>query len=74
MSRFEKFSHTLWHSQYLIIWVLKYRCRVLSGSIGEATLEGIQSISEYAGCDIVEVNVQRDHVHLIVMVPPKEVF
>ena len=32
---------------------------------------GIQAISGYAGCEVVEINVQRDHVHLITMVPPK---
>jgi putative transposase len=71
VSRFKKLSHTLWHCQYHIIWVPKYRYRVLSGPIGEATQEGIHSICGYAGCDVVEMNVKRDHVHLIVMVPPK---
>jgi putative transposase len=25
----------------------------------------------YAGCEVVEMNVRKDHVHLIVMIPPK---
>ena len=28
--------------------------------------------SEQVGCEIVELNVRNDHVHLISMVPPKE--
>jgi putative transposase len=32
---------------------------------------GIQAICGYAGCEVVELNVQRDHVHLMVMIPPK---
>jgi putative transposase len=41
------------------------------GPIKEAACMGIQAICGYAGCEVVELNVQRDHVHLIVMVPPK---
>ena len=37
----------------------------------EATEAGIQAICGYAGCEVVELNVQKDHVHLVVMVPPK---
>lgn len=33
MSRFEKLSHVIWHCQYHIIWVPKYRFRVLKGEI-----------------------------------------
>jgi putative transposase len=32
---------------------------------------GIQAICGFARCDVLELNVQRDHVHLVVMVPPK---
>ena len=71
MSRFRKLSHTIWHCQYHIVWVPKYRYRILDGSLREATEMGIQAICGYAGCEVVELNVQRDHVHLMVMIPPK---
>ncbi len=71
VSRFRKLSHTIWHCQYHIIWVPKYRYRVLVGSIQEAAYTGIQAICGYVGCEVVELNVQRDHVHLILMIPPK---
>lgn len=35
MSRFEKLSHVLWHCQYHIVWVPKYRYRVLTGRIAD---------------------------------------
>ena len=31
----------------------------------------IRSFSEQKKCAVIELNVQIDHVHLIVMVPPK---
>ena len=71
MSRFRKLSHTIWHCQYHIIWVPKYRYRILAGAVKEAAETGIQAICGYAVCEVVELNVQKDHVHLVVMVPPK---
>jgi hypothetical protein len=35
MSRFQKLSHVIWHCQYHIVWVPKYRYKVLKGKIGE---------------------------------------
>ena len=71
MSRFRKLSHTIWHCQYHITWVPKYRFRILTGPIGQKVAEGVEAICGYAGAEVVELNVQKDHVHLIVMVPPK---
>ncbi|WP_419629140.1 transposase, partial [Thiolapillus sp.] len=33
MSCFEKLTHVLWHCQYHIVWVPKYRYRVLTGDV-----------------------------------------
>ena len=71
MSRFRKLSHSIWHCQYHIVWVPKYRFRVLTGAIREAVQNGIHAICGFSGCEVVELNVQPDHVHLIVMIPPK---
>jgi putative transposase len=71
VSRFRKLSHTIWHGQDHILWVPKYQYRILDGPIKDAAHKGIHSICGYAGCEVVEMNVQKDHVHLIVMVPPK---
>ena len=71
MSRFRKLSQTIWHCQYHIVWVPKYRFRVLKGAIAEEVATCIRIFSEQLGCEIVEMNVQIDHVHLLVMVPPK---
>jgi putative transposase len=34
MSRFERASHVIWHCQYHLVWVAKYRFRMLQGVIG----------------------------------------
>jgi putative transposase len=71
MSRFRKLSQTIWHCQYHIVWVPKYRFRILTGDIAEEVARCIKVFAERAEAEIVEFNVQADHVHLLVMVPPK---
>lgn len=71
MSRFSKLSHVIWHCQYHIVWVPKYRYRVLEGKVGYEIRKSIIVHSERLSCEIVELNVQPDHVHLLVKVPPK---
>jgi len=71
MSRFSKLSHVLWHCQYHIVWVPKYRYRVLKDRVAFELNKSIRVYSERMGCEIVELNVQADHVHLLVKVPPK---
>ncbi|MFO7761774.1 MAG: IS200/IS605 family transposase [Thermodesulfobacteriota bacterium] len=71
MSRFNKLSQTIWHCQYHIVWVPKYRYRILEGRIREDITDYIRSYSDQQHCEIIELNVQRDHVHLLVMIPPK---
>jgi len=72
MSRFNKLSHVLWHCQYHIVWVPKYRYRVLTGAVKREVSECIQVYSSRLKCEIVELNVQADHVHLLIKVPPKQ--
>ena len=71
MSRFQKLSHTIWHCQYHIVWVPKYRFKILTGGVGKEVENCIRAFSEQKGCQIIELNIQVDHVHLLVNVPPK---
>ncbi len=71
MSRFCKLSQTLWCCQYHIVWAPKYRFRILEGQISKDVASLIRAISDQQGCEVVELNVLKDHVHLLVMVPPK---
>lgn len=71
MSRFRKLSHTIWHCQYHIVWTPKYRLKILEGDVSEEVASCIRAFSEQKECEVIELNVQKDHVHLVVMVPPK---
>ena len=71
MSRFSQLSHVIWHCEYHIVWVPKYRYRILKGKIAFELTKSIRVYSERLGCELVELNVQEGHVHLLVKVPPK---
>ena len=71
MSRFKKLSQTIWHCQYHIVWVPKYRYRILHGEIAKDVEDLIRAFSNQQECEVIELNVQIDHVHLLVMIPPK---
>ena len=71
MSRFRKLSHGIWHCHYHIVWVPKYRLRILTGDFGQEVGKCIRTFCEQLKCEVVELSVQVDHVHLLVMIPPK---
>ena len=71
MSRFRKLSQTIWHCQYHIVWVPKYRYRILPNQVALKVENCVRAFSEQLGCEIIELNIQTDHVHLLVLVPPK---
>lgn len=71
MSRFRKLSQTIWHCQYHIIWTPKYRFKILKGRVAREVENCIRAFSQQLGAEIVELNVQIDHVHLLVLLPPK---
>ena len=66
MSKYRKQSHVVYKCDYHIVWVPKYRFRILTGEVGKLMEKDIRMYSEWLGCEIVELNVQSDHVHVVV--------
>ena len=71
MSRFRRLAHSIWHCSYHIVWTPKYRYRILKGEIKIEVDNCIRSFAEQKKCIVLELNVQEDHVHLLVLIPPK---
>ncbi len=71
MSRFRKLSHSIWSCQYHIVWTPKYRYRILTGTVKIEVDQCVRAFTERQKCEVVELNIQDDHVHLLVMIPPK---
>ena len=71
MSKYKKLSHVVYKCEYHIVWTPKYRFRILTGGEKELIEEDIKRLSEWKGCEVEEMNVQIDHVHLVVSISPK---
>jgi len=54
------------------VWVPKYRFRILKGLVAEELYKTIYVYYDRMGCEVIELNIQEDHVHLLVSMPPKE--
>lgn len=71
MGKYRKLSHVVYKCDYHIVWVPKYRLRILKGLVKELVENDVRMLCQWKGCEVQELNVQEDHVHLLVSVPPK---
>ena len=71
MGKYRKLSHVVYKCDYHIVWVPKYRYRILTGEIKKLVEEDLKLLCEWKGCEIQEMSVQVDHIHLVVSIPPK---
>ncbi len=71
MSYFKKLSHVIYRYTYQIVWTPKYRFRILDFIAKELLSKDIQMLLEWKSCELIEMDIQIDHIHLIVSIPPK---
>ena len=70
MENFSKSSHTIYHHRYHIVWITKYRYRILSGQIQIRTREILARISEELSVKIINGVISKDHIHIFCSIPP----
>ena len=68
MRKYIKQSHVVYNCDYHIVFVPKYR---LTGDIGVLIEKIYTNVRGMVGCERIELNVQTDHVHAVVSIPPK---
>ena len=61
-------SHTRWKCQYHIVFIPKYRKRILYGRLREDVKEIISTLCKYRKVDMIAGAVCKDHVHLSVAI------
>ena len=71
MSKFKKLSHVIYYHVYHIVWTPRYRYKVLDGQVKEFMEETLRSLCEWKNIEILEMNIQKDHVHIILSIVPK---
>lgn len=64
-------SHTLFHHRYHIVWVPKYRFKVLRGEIREYVRDVIRQVCDELDVEIIRGVLANDHIHMFVDIPPR---
>jgi putative transposase len=65
-------GHSVYRTEYHIVWIPKYRRRILNPGVrGYLHKLFPKVMKQLPGCEIVTVNIQVDHVHMLMIIPPK---
>jgi putative transposase len=72
MTKYATGAHTTHRLKYHLVWIPKYRKRVLRGPLARRLYELIEQCADMNQWTVEELNVQVDHVHLLIQLPPKE--
>ena len=67
----QSLSHTKWNCTFHIVFIPKYRRKVMYGNLREDVREVIKKLCRMKDVKLVEGAVCADHVHLYVAIPPK---
>ena len=62
--------HTVYHHRYHLVWITKYRYRVLRGKIGERVRDIIAEVAREMDIKIVNGVVSAEHLHIFASIPP----
>lgn len=64
-------SHTKWNCKYHVVFAPKYRRAVFYDSKRVEIGKILRELCEWKGVNIVEAEVCKDHVHMLLEIPPK---
>lgn len=57
--------------QYHVVWCVKYRHKVLEGQVEKRLIEILKQIANDNGFGILEINTDKDHIHLLLNCSPQ---
>ena len=71
MDEYENLSHTKWECKYHVVFIPKYRRRVLFEKLREHLGPVFRKLAEQKESRVEEGHVMVDHVHMMISIPPK---
>jgi len=63
-------SHTTWECKYHIVFAPKFRRQIIYGNIKADVANILSTLCKRKGVEIIEAECCRDHVHMLVRIPP----
>ncbi|MGD0230065.1 MAG: IS200/IS605 family transposase [Syntrophorhabdales bacterium] len=73
MEDIQSLCHTVWDCKYHVVWIPKYRKKVLYGKLRRELGPIIKELARQKESEVVEGKLVTDHVHVLLSVPPKYV-
>ena len=70
MENYRKTSHSVYDIKFHIVWITKYRKKILTGELAKRTRELIRQYCKSLDVEIIKGHIAKDHIHLFVSVPP----
>lgn len=70
MNLYRKTSHTTYDIKFHLVWITKYRKKVLKDDVAKFVRDILRQICEANDVKIIKGHVSIDHIHLFVSVPP----
>lgn len=70
MENYRKSAHSTYDLKYHVVWVTKYRKKILGGEVGKRVRDLVREICRTNDVEIIKGHVSIDHVHLFLSVPP----
>ena len=70
-SQYKRNNNVVYSCKYHVVWCTKYRKAVLIDGADARLKKIIQETCIEFGCDLIELEVMPDHVHLLVEVDPQ---
>ena len=67
----DSLAHTQWNCKYHIVFAPKYRRQNIYGKIKADIGMMLRKLCEYKGIEIIEAEACKDHIHMLVSIPPK---
>ncbi len=71
-SQYKRLSHSVWLYTHHIVFCPKYRYKILQGKVEVFVRNQLYRLcGQKDQLVIEEINIQSDHIHLIISIPPK---
>jgi putative transposase len=71
MTNYRSLNHSKWACQYHVVFIPKYRKKVLYGELRRYLGEVLRALAKQRESDVEEGHLMPDHVHMMVSIPPK---
>ncbi len=69
MDQTQSLAHTTWEYKYHIVWIPKYRRKVLYGQLRGHLGSLLRELARQKECAVEEGHLRADHVHMLLSVP-----